>query len=80
VLKLEIEPDPEIQSYRATLFTSGQQVICRASDVMAVKGALAVTCDSRLFKTGDYRIALEGLPRQGRPVPAGAYSFHVVRQ
>jgi hypothetical protein len=80
VLKLEIEPDPEIQSYRATLFTSGQQVICRASDVMAVKGALAVTCDSSLFKTGDYRIALEGLPRQGRPVPAGAYSFHVVRQ
>ena len=80
VLKLEIEPDPELRSYRATVFTSGQQVICRASDVIAVKGALAVSCDSSLFKTGDYRLALEGLTRQGRAVSAGAYSFHVIKQ
>jgi hypothetical protein len=80
VLKLETEPDPELQSYRATLFTSDQQAVCRASDMIAVRGALAVSCDSSLFKTGDYRLALEGLTRQGRHVPAGAYSFHVVKQ
>ena len=80
VLKLEIEPDPELQSYRATLFTSAERVICRASDVIAVSGALAVSCDSSLFRTGDYRLALEGLTRQGRHVSAGAYSFHVIKQ
>jgi hypothetical protein len=80
LLKLETEPDPELQSYRATLFTSDQQVVCRASDMIAVKGALAVSCDSSLFKTGDYRLVLEGLTRQGGHVPAGAYSFHAVKQ
>jgi Putative zinc-finger len=80
VLKLEIEPDPELQSYRATLFTPDQQVICRASDVIAVKESLAISCDSSLFKPGDYRLALEGLTRQGRSVSAGAYSFHVIKQ
>jgi hypothetical protein len=80
VLKLEIEPDPELQSYRATVFTSGERIICRASDVIAVRGTLAVSCDSSLFRTGDYRLALEGLIRQGRHVSAGAYSFHVIKQ
>ena len=80
VLKLEIEPDPEFQSYRATVFTSGERVICRASDMIAVRGTLAVSCDSSLFRTGDYRLALEGLTRQGRHVSAGAYSFHVIKQ
>jgi len=80
VLKLEIEPDPELQSYRATVFTSGERIICRASDVVAVRGTLAVSCDSSLFRTGDYRLALEGLIRQGGHVSAGAYSFHVIKQ
>jgi hypothetical protein len=79
VLKLEIDPDPEHQSYRATLFTS-DQVVCRASDLIAVQGALAISCGSGLFKTGDYRLALEGLTRQGQYVPAGAYSFHAIKQ
>jgi hypothetical protein len=79
VLKLEIEPDPERQSYRATLLTSDQQVICRASDLMAVKGTLAISCKSDLFKSGDYRLSLEGLIQQGRYVSAGTYSFHVIK-
>ena len=70
VLKLEVEADPEIQSYRATLFTSDERVICRVSDVIA-SGGLAVSCDSSLFKTGAYRLVLEGLTR-GRYVSAGA--------
>jgi len=80
VLKVEVDPDPQLQSYRATLMTAGQQVICRASDVIAVKEALAITCDASLFKPGDYRLALEGLARQGLYVSAGAYSFQVVKQ
>jgi hypothetical protein len=80
VLKLELEPDPELQSYRATLLTSDQQVICRASDAIAVNEALGISCDSSLFKPGDYRLTLEGLNRQGRYVPAGTYSFHVIKQ
>jgi hypothetical protein len=79
VLKLEIESDPELQSYRATLFTSAERAICRASDLIAVNGALAVSCDSSLFRTGDYRLALEGLTRHGRHVPAAAYTFHVIK-
>jgi hypothetical protein len=79
VLKVEVDPDPQLQSYRATLLTSDQQVICRASDLIAVKEALAISCDASLFKPGDYRLALEGLARQGQYVSAGAYSFHVVR-
>jgi hypothetical protein len=80
VLKVEVDPDPQLQSYRATLLTSDQQIICRASDVIAVKEALAISCDASLFKPGDYRLALEGLGRQGQYLSAGAYSFHVVRQ
>jgi hypothetical protein len=79
LLKLETEPDPELQSFRATLFSSDQRVVCRASDMIAVKGALAVSCDSGLLKTGDYRLVLEGLTRQGRHVPAGVYSFHALK-
>jgi hypothetical protein len=80
VLKLEIEPDPALQSYRATLVTPDQQVICRASEVIAVKGALAISCDASLFKPGDYRLTLEGVTRQARHIPAGTYSFHVIKQ
>jgi hypothetical protein len=80
LLKLEIEPDPELQSYRATLFTSDQREIYRASDVIAVKGVLTLSCDSSLFRAGDYRLALEGLTRQGRPVSAGTYSFAVIKE
>jgi len=80
VLKLEIEPDPEIQSYRTTLLGSDQQVTWRASDLIAVKDALAVICNSSLFVSGDYRLTLEGLTQQGRYVSTGVYSFHVTRQ
>ena len=80
VLKLETEPDSEVQSYRATLVTPDQQVICRASEVIAVKGALAISCDASLFKPGDYRLTLEGVTRQGRHVPAGTYSFQAIKQ
>ena len=80
LLKLEIEPDPELQSYRATLFTSDQRAICRASDVIAVKGVLTLSCDSSLFRPGDYRLALEGLTRQGRHAPAGTYVFAVIKE
>jgi hypothetical protein len=79
VLKVEVDSDPQLQSYRATLLTGGPQVICRASDVIAVKAALAISCDASLFKPGDYRLALEGLARQGQYVPAGTYSFQVVK-
>ena len=79
VLKLETEPDPELQSYRATLLASDQQVICRASDLVAVKGVLAISCDSSLFTPGDYRLTLEGLTKQGRYAPAGTYYFHVIK-
>ena len=79
VLKVEVDPDPQLQSYRATLLTGGPQAICRASDVIAVNEALAISCDASLFKPGDYRLALEGLARQGQYVPAGTYSFQVVK-
>lgn len=80
LLKLEIEPDPELQSYRATVFTSDQRVVCRASDVIAVKGVLTLSCDSSQFRAGDYRLALEGLTRQGRHASAGTYSFAVIEE
>jgi hypothetical protein len=80
VLKLEIEPDAELQSYRATISTSGQQLICRASDLIPVKDALAISCDSNLFKPGSYRLALDGLTKQGRYVSAATYSFQVIQQ
>jgi hypothetical protein len=80
LLKLEIEPDPELQSYRATVFTSDQRVVCRAGEVTAVKGVLTLSCDSSLFRTGDYRLALEGLTRQGQHVAAGTYAFAVIKE
>jgi hypothetical protein len=80
VLKVEVDPDPPLQSYRATLLTADRQVVCRVSDVIAVKEALAISCDSSLFKPGDYRLALEGLARQGQYVSTGTYSFQVVKQ
>jgi hypothetical protein len=80
VLKLEIEPDPEIQSYRATLLTSDQQIVWRASDLAASKGGLAITLNTSLIRPSDYRLTLEGLNKQGGYVSAGAYSFRVIKQ
>jgi hypothetical protein len=80
LLKVEVDPDPQLQSYRATLLTSDQRVICRASDLIAVKEALAISCDASLFESGAYRLALEGLARQGQYVPAGSYPLRVVKQ
>jgi hypothetical protein len=80
LLKLEIDPDPQFQSYRATLFTSDQRVICRASDVIAVNGVVTLSCDASLFRAGDHRLALEGQTRQGRHVSAGTYSFAVIKE
>ena len=77
MLKLEIEPDPEVQSYRVTLQTSGERVVWRASDLLSAKDALAITCESSLFQSGDYRLTLEGPTRQGGYVSAGVYRFHV---
>jgi hypothetical protein len=79
VLKPEMEPDPELQSYRATLMTPDQQVICRASDLLTIRGALTISCDSSRIDAGVYRLTLEGLTEQGRYVSAGTFSFRVIK-
>ncbi|MCI0390028.1 MAG: hypothetical protein MOB07_14860 [Acidobacteria bacterium] len=81
ILSLEMEPDPDLQSYRATLQTADNRELWSESDLrLNSKDALRLDFNTEIFKPGDYLITLEGLTAQGRYVPAAKYSFRAAKK
>ena len=80
-LSLELEPDPDLQSYRATLQTADNRELWSSSNLRPnSKDTLRLGFNTEIFKPGDYLITLEGLTAQGRYVPAAKYSFRAAKK
>jgi predicted nucleic acid-binding Zn-ribbon protein len=78
VLSLELESDPDVRSYRATISTADQRIVWSAKDLKPQSNdTLKVTLKSDLMKPGDYQLALEGLTKEGSYVSQGKYYFRV---
>jgi hypothetical protein len=81
ILMLELEPDADIQSYRATLSTSGGRSVWSKSNLkLSSKDALALSLYSSLFKPDNYRLTIEGLTLGGRYAPVAQSIFQVLAQ
>jgi hypothetical protein len=81
ILSPELEKDPDVQSYRATLMTGDNRNIWSASNLHTnSKDALRLSFNTSLFESGNYLLILEGLTGQGRYIPVARYSFQAIRQ
>jgi hypothetical protein len=79
ILLLELEPDPELRSYRCAISTAGGRSIWTKNGLNPnSKNALALSFNSNLFKPGDYLLTLEGLTAQEDRVPVAKYAFRVL--
>jgi Putative zinc-finger len=80
-LSPELEPDPEMQAYRAILRTADSNRIWSQSNLrLDSKGALNLSFDTSLFKPGNYLLTLEGLTQQGTYAPAVKYPFQAIKE
>lgn len=78
ILSLELENGTGVQSYRATLTTRDGRIVWSGSNLKPhSKDTLRIRLDSKLVEAGDYRLALEGLTREGSYIPEGKYDFRV---
>ena len=78
VLELELEGDPDVRSYRATISTADHRIVWSAKDLKPQsKDTLRVSLRSNLIKPDDYQLTLEGLTKEGNYVAQGKYSFRV---
>ena len=81
ILSPELEKDPDLQSYRATLQTADNRSIWSASNLHPnSKDALRLSLNTSLFEPGNYVLILEGLTRQGSYIPVARYPFQAIRQ
>ena len=78
---LELKPDPDLQSCRATLLTADKQRVWGASNLPPnSKEAPALSFNPNLFQPGNYLLTLEGLTSQGRYVPVAKYPFRAIKK
>jgi hypothetical protein len=81
ILLLELEPDPDLRSYRATLSTAGDPSIWSRSRLQPSSGdALAISVNTSQLKPNNYLLTIEGLTAQGRYVPVAKYTFRTLTQ
>jgi len=81
ILSPELEPDPDLLSYRATLQTADNRRIWTASNLrLNSKDALNLGFNTSLFNPGDYLLILEGFTQQGSYVPVAKYLFQAIKQ
>jgi hypothetical protein len=81
ILLLELEPDPDLSSYRCAISTAGGRSVWTRNGLKPnSKNALALSFNSNLFKPGDYLLTLEGLTAQEDRVPVAKYAFRVLAQ
>jgi hypothetical protein len=78
ILLLELEPDPDLRSYRGAISTAdGRSVWTKNGLKPNSRNALALSFNSNLFKPGDYLLTLEGFTAQDGAVPIATYAFRV---
>jgi hypothetical protein len=81
ILLLELNPDPEIQSYRAILSTADGRSVWRSSLLKPeIADALAFSLYTSLLKPDNYLLTLEGRSVQGRYRAIAKYTFRALAQ
>jgi len=79
VLLLELEPDPDLHSYRVAISTTdGRNIWIKDGLKPNSKSALALSFNSNLFKPDDYLLTLEGLTAQEGRVSVATYAFRAL--
>src|SRR5262245_6715222 len=79
ILLLEIEPDPDLHSYRVAISTTdGRSIWTKDGLRPNSNNALALSFNSSLFKPGDYLLALEGITAQEGRTPVAMYAFRAL--
>jgi hypothetical protein len=79
ILLLELEPDPDLHSYRAAISTTGGRSVWAKNGLKPnSKNMLALSFSSSLFKPDDYLLTLEGITAQEGRAPVGTYAFRVL--
>jgi hypothetical protein len=81
ILLLELEPDPDLHSYRVAISTAdGRSVWTKDGLRPKSNNALALSFNSSLFKPGDYLLTLEGINAQEGRTPVATYTFRALTQ
>ena len=71
---------PAYPGYRATLLGADGAALWQGSGlVLDAQGNLTVLLPAERLAPGDFAFRVEGVPEDGRPVPAGRFPFRVVR-
>ncbi len=79
VLLLELEADPDLQSYRATVLTADDRNVWSRDDLRPKsKDGLALSFNSNLFKPNTYLLTLEGLTTERRYKLIAKYTFRAL--
>src|SRR5262245_34209867 len=79
ILLLQLEPDPDLHSYRVAISTTDGRSIWTTDGLKPnSKNALALSFNSSLFKPGDYLLTLEGITAQKGRTPVATYAFHAL--
>jgi hypothetical protein len=81
ILLLELDPNPDLLSYRATISTAdGRSIWSRSGLKPSSPDALALSFNTSLLKPNNYLLILEGLAAGGRYVSVAKYSFRALIQ
>lgn len=81
ILLLELDADPDLQSYRAVVLTAdGRNVWSRDNLRPKSKDGLAINFNSNLFKPDTYLLTLEGLTTERRYKLIARYAFRALSQ
>jgi len=79
ILMLELEPDPDLHSYRVAISTTdGRRVWTKDGLKLNSKNALALSFNSSLLKPGDHLLTLEGINAQEGRTPVATYAFRAL--
>jgi anti-sigma factor RsiW len=79
ILWLELEPDPDLHSYRVAISTTDSRSIWTKDGLKPnSKNALTLSFNSSLFKPGDYLLTLEGITAQKGRTPVATYTFRAL--
>jgi hypothetical protein len=79
ILLLELEPDPDLHSYRVVISTTdGRNIWTKNGLKPNSRNALALSFNSSMFKPDDYLLTLEGITLQEGRVLVATYTFRVL--
>jgi len=81
VFSLPLENEPEYKTYQVRLLKENGRPLLTIRGLRPDKdNALTIGFRSNYFRPGDYLLALEGAPREGRPVPVTNYPLRITEK